>query len=122
MPGARSEPKASPRQPRSQLELRAVDLMTGRFDDQPAIGLVDARAVVDHRVDFAGDRHAQAEFVGELHDDAGGLDTFGDLVHRRDDLVDRLAPAELFTALTGSPGLTGARDHPAAPAAPSRQA
>ena len=38
-----------------------MDLVPRDLGDQPVIGLLDGRAVVDDRVDFTGDRHVQAE-------------------------------------------------------------
>ena len=84
--------------------------MAGLFHHQPAVGLLDGRAVVDHPVDLARDRHRDAALVGELHDDAGCFDALGNLVHRGDDLVDRLAGAELLTDVAVAAALAGAGD------------
>ena len=49
----------------ARLEPRAVDLVSGDLSGQSAIGVLDAGSVVDHRVDFARDRHGQNE-LGDI--------------------------------------------------------
>src|SRR5690348_11928777 len=94
----------------SPLEPGAVHFVAWRLTHQPAVGLLDGGAVVDHTVDLACDRHWQAVFFGELHDHTGSLDALGDLVHRRDDLVDRLTRAQLLADMAVAAALAGAGD------------
>src|ERR1700736_2025146 len=82
--------------PTRPLETRPVNLVAGLLSREAAVRVFGGGAVIDDSVDFASDRHGNAVLLGELHDDAAGLDTLSDLIHRRDDLVDRLARAELF--------------------------
>src|ERR1700747_3039887 len=92
------------------LEAHPVDLVTGRFRREPAVRVFWGGAMVDDAVDFAGNRHGNAVRIGELHDDADSVDALGDLVHRCDDLVDRLACAELLADMAVAAALAGARD------------
>src|SRR6478736_3705612 len=91
-------------------EPRAVHLVAGLLGRQAAICVYDRGAVVDHAVDLPRNWHVQPVLVGELHDHAGRLDPLGDLIHRRDDLVDALACAELLADVTVAAALTRAGD------------
>ena len=75
--------------PDIRLEPGAVNFVARLLGCQAAVGLFDGGAVVDDAVHLTRDRHRNPILLGEFHDDAGGLDAFGDLIHRLDDLVDR---------------------------------
>src|ERR1700761_147940 len=90
------------------LEAHPVDLVTGGLRREPAVCVFGGSAVIDDPVDFAGNRHGNAVRIGELHDDADSFDALGDLVHRCDDFVDRLACAELLADMAGAAGPGGA--------------
>src|ERR1700757_270039 len=96
--------------PTRPLETGAVNLVAGLLGREATVCAFGGGAVVDNRVDFAGDGHGNAVPVSELHDDAGGLDALSDLIHRRDDLVDRLARAELLADMAVTAALAGAGD------------
>src|SRR6202047_64855 len=85
----------------------AVDLVAGRLGGQALVRDVDRAAVVDDAVHLAGDRHVHAVALGELHDHARGLDALGHLVHRREDLLDRLSGADLLAAAAGAAARAG---------------
>src|SRR5271168_3771638 len=92
------------------LETGPVDLVAGLLGRKPAVRTFWGRAVIDDGVDLASDRHGKAILLGELHDAARGLDALSDLIHRRHDLVHRLARAELLADIPVATALAGARD------------
>ena len=103
------------------LETGPVDLVARLFGRQPAVRVFGGCAVIDDAVDFASDRHGKPVLLGEFHDDAGGLDTLCDLIHRRDDLVDRLACAQLLADMAVAAALARARDDQIADAGQARK-
>src|SRR3981189_2054938 len=91
------------------LETRAMDLVAGLLGGPAAVRAFSGCAVIDDAVDLARDRHGQPVLLGELHDHAGRLDALGHLIHRRDDLVDRLARTQLLTDMPIAAALACAR-------------
>ena len=66
-------------------------LIAGICAQQVLEALLRRASVVDDGVDLARGGHLDFVLVGQLHDRPAGLDALRDLLHRLDDLVDRLA-------------------------------
>src|SRR6202022_1565792 len=103
------------------LETSPVDLVARLLGREAAIRPFGGCAVIDDTVDFASDRHGHVVLLAKFHDDAGRLDALSDLIHRRDDLVDRLARAELLADMPVAAALAGTGDDEIAHAGQPRE-
>src|SRR5277367_255106 len=92
------------------LEAGPVNLVTGRFRREPAVCAFGGSAMIDNPVDLTSNRHGNAIRIGESHHYADGFDSLSDLIHRRDDFVDRLACTELLANMPVAAALAGACD------------
>ena len=87
-----------------------MNLVTGRFRREPAVCVFGGSAMIDHAVDFTSNRHGNAIRIGESHHYADGFDSLSDLIHRRDDFVDKLACTEFLANMPVAAALAGACD------------
>src|ERR1700692_4163609 len=92
------------------LEAGPVNLVTGRFRREPAVCVFGGSAMIDHAVDFTSNRSRNAIVIVESHHYADGFDSLSDLIHRRDDFVDRLACTEFLANMPVAAALAGACD------------
>src|SRR3954451_12354902 len=102
-------------------ETGPVYLVARLFGSEAAVCAFGSSAVIDDAVDFASDRHGKPVLLGEFDDDFGSLDPLGDLIHRGDDLVDRLARAELLADMAVAAPLARARVDQIADAGQARE-